>query len=130
MKIFDREPPFINKVNFIDSNGRLVGYDLDKQCCENAGWFIADSVCTTIKEDISKDLPLEDYWFDEFFFQKASFNPPPHDSDHSILEGVIFSLYTQDKPDIFLHLFNHHNGYYHHGFHLLVKEVATQTGEI
>lgn len=130
MKIFDRIEPFTSKVNFVDENGTLVGYDLDKQCCENAGWFISYSICTTIEEDISEDLQLEDYWFDDLFFQKVSFNLHPYDSDNPVLEGVIFSLYTEDKPNIFLHLFNHHNGYYTHGFHLLSKEVATQTGEI
>lgn len=127
MKIFDRTEPFTNKVNFVDENGTLVGYDLDQKCCENAGWFIAKKICDEIKTDISDTMDLRDYRFDNFFFQEIKLLKDGEEDDCSC---VVFSLYNSDNLELYLHLFNSHNGYYSHGFHFLIDEEAKQTGSI
>jgi len=38
MKIFDRD----FKINFVDVNNVFLGYDMNLQCTERAGWFISD----------------------------------------------------------------------------------------
>ena len=36
MKVFDRD----GKVNFVDENNVILGYDMNQNCCEDADWFI------------------------------------------------------------------------------------------
>lgn len=45
MKIFDKD----GKVNFVDENNVIVGYDTNQHCSEHAGWFIASVM---LKENI------------------------------------------------------------------------------
>ena len=35
MKVFDRD----GKINFVDKNNVVLGYDMNQDCCENANWF-------------------------------------------------------------------------------------------
>lgn len=43
MKIFTKENSnWDSKVNFVDENNVVLGYDLSQDCCEHADWFIAD----------------------------------------------------------------------------------------
>ena len=39
MKIFERD----GKINFIDKNNVLVGFDYSRSCCEDFGWFVAET---------------------------------------------------------------------------------------
>jgi hypothetical protein len=34
LKVFDRE----GKVNFVDDKNMVVGYDMNRHCCEKASW--------------------------------------------------------------------------------------------
>lgn len=114
MKIFTgSESSWIEKVNFVDDNDVFVGYDLAQDCCEYADWFIAESITPYAydDDDDSKEVPnVEAYAFDKNFFQEV---------ESSYLDGggmVAFKLVAENKPDLYLHLFNCHNGYYGHGF--------------
>lgn len=40
MKIFERD----GKINFVDENNVLLGYDMSQDCCEHADWFILDTI--------------------------------------------------------------------------------------
>lgn len=109
------------KVNFVDINNRLVGYDMEQHCCENADWLIAkrDDVPSYAEnsshygilneniDDLNKKL--EPYVFDKDFFKTPSWNLGEGDV-------VCFKLYAKGMPDLFLYLYNYHNGYYGHGF--------------
>jgi len=114
MKIFQKvEPSWDAKVNFVDINNVFVGYDMEQSCCEHAGWFIKDSIAiyNYDEEYDNENTPdIESYNFDPNFFK--------HVDSEWLDEGgmVAFRLVSVDKPDLFLHLFNAHNGYYHHGF--------------
>ena len=108
MKIFDKE----GKINFVDKNNVLVGFDMPAQCCEDFGWFISPIKEKVIKR-IAKDFNLSNYAFNPDFFEEAK------------LEGqeggmVIFKLVNDGKA-LYLHLYNSHNGYYSHGFNMNVR---------
>lgn len=124
MKIFESEKGnWGEKVNFVDENNVLVGYDMAQDCCENAGWFLSLTEDNEIKENAIDEV--EGYYFDTEYFMDV--DPKRKDCysclkvgfcDSCIEEGGIvrFRLLCQGKPDVYLHLYNSHNGYYGHGF--------------
>ncbi len=109
MKIFNKNA----KINFVDKNNVFVGYDARQSCCELAGWYIKVEI-TPYTYDLDYDehtFYLEDYSFDQNFFLD---NIDSNDLDAGGM--VVFKLICCNKPDLYLHLFNNHNGYYGHGF--------------
>lgn len=122
MKIFDSGNGWATKVNFVDVNNVLVGYDMGQCCCEHADWFISDERSDTISQSVIPD-DLEDFVFDKDFFVE--------NSGREFYEGgmVIFRL-TNGSREIFLHLFNVHNGYYSHGFTMDEGELVLRYGNI
>ena len=124
MKIFNQVEGFENKVNFVDERNTLVGYDLSRDCCEEAGWFIADAIRMERCEDQPTD-GLDDYRFDPDYFLQVG------GRDAKFLDGgklAIFRLVAPSKPDLYLHIYNAHNGYYEHGFNLDVGGQTIHTG--
>ena len=129
MRIFDREQPWPDKVNFVDENNVCLGYELNQSCCENAGWALVaterwltdDEMCTEFKE--SRSRVLEGYIFDKDYFDKDYImrtDASDCNSDENYGGGgaVRFRLVDAEgaqKP-IYLILWNRHNGYYGHGF--------------
>jgi len=118
MKIFDKVDGWVEKVNFVDANNVLVGYDTTQNCCEQAGWFISEKEDNEILETGIYDL--EPYSFDTSYFVEVE--PKMHgnkDYLYSCLDSgsmVRFKLVAPNKADLFLHIYNSHNGYYSHGF--------------
>lgn len=114
MKIFEgNTSSWGSKVNFVDDNDVFVGYDTDQSCCEHADWFIASAITPyDYNDDIdSKETPdIEGYCFDPQFFEDVE------SSDLDSGGMAAFKLISDGKPDLYLHLFNSHNGYYGHGF--------------
>lgn len=121
MKIFDSNMPenhwnseWNDKVNFVDENNVVLGYDMSQRCCENAGWFISESVQQTVLENLY--IPnVTNYKFDTNFFEELEFDENKDKS--GVL--IIFRL-VSGKKSLYLHLYNAHNGYYSHGFNLNV----------
>ena len=104
-----------SKVNFVDVNDVFVGYDVEQCCCESADWYIADKVTPYSynddeKNEASKTTDVEDYSFIKDFFEE------PSSSDLDAGDMAVFKLVAKGKPDLYLHLYNCHNGYYGHGF--------------
>jgi len=110
------------KVNFVDKNNVLVGYDMDQCCCENADWYILDRIESDTSLSGSVEESLEDYNFDPNFFQDV-------DGDYNSGGMVVFKLINEKNGDEkYLHLFNIHNGYYGHGFQLSIDNKIIQDG--
>jgi len=117
--IFNMTDKFPDKVNFVDTNNVLLGYDLQQNCCENAFWTISESKDggNPIHQggnDSEKEITLDGYGFDPEFYERE-------DSDGEESYVAIFKLrfhsWTEpQKPDLFIRLENRHNGYYSHGF--------------
>lgn len=117
IRIFESNFGGHKKVNFVDDQNRFVGYDTDDDCCAYGGWFISKKVedssdfyIPNYPEQKPKVTPnLSQYSFDDMFFRSIDF--PKQDGS-----VVVFRLVCQSSPDLFLHLFNMHNGYYAKGF--------------
>lgn len=115
IKFFVRD----SKLNAVDDKNRIVGFDLDDDCCAFGGWFISDSIVRKYPgyelEVNLADLPK--YEFDPEFFERVI-------SDGYMNEygAVVFkmipdeSIKFYDDLPLYLHLYNVHNGYYSKGF--------------
>jgi len=134
MKIFNSNDGTFwgEKVNFVDKNNVVVGYDMDQSCCERADWFISDKITLSISENQAhNDSVLEDYVFDKEFFKEVDYIKNEKDDWNELDEGgmVIFRL-SNGENELFLHLFNCHNGYYYHGFEMKDDKNIMQKGNI
>lgn len=108
------------KVNFTDENDVFVGYDTAEHCCEFADWYITDEVILCTGTDLVFDL--EGYTFDKDYFKSVD------NEDYDVKNYAIFRLVKSDHKDLYLHLFNHHNGHYSHGFEAKVGGEVWQEG--
>lgn len=122
MNILVGQGSWIKKVNFIDENNVAVGYDLEQDCCERAGWFIAETPTDELRDgDVDEDWG--GWVFDTTYCEKL-------DSRNAELdEGsiVVFRMIKGDE-ERFLHLFNSHNGYYSHGFDFTQADQVLKQG--
>lgn len=124
MKIIDKLQPWPHKINFIDGNNVVVGYDLSQDCCERAGWYISVNKRIDINDEESLGQEaVEGYVFDPLYFDEVK-NSDSLDCG----EMVRFRLVRKDSPDLFLHLFNVHNGYYAHGFTMNINDKTMKEG--
>jgi len=117
MKVFtSTDGCWSEKVNFVDENNVVLGYDMAQDCCEHADWFIADRPMNKIMERKTDKPRLNGYVFDKKFFKEV------HDGDLGVPEyefdegGMAIFRITNGDKEKFIHIFNSHNGYYSHGF--------------
>ena len=135
MKCFTSNPNSIwsTKVNFVDENNVLVGYDFTGSCCEQFGWYIHDKVTNNREDSLFNEIidhsaindSLKEWTFDTSFFEELREGSRCSD-DHNT---AVFRLVNEDN-ELFLHLFNVHNGYYSHGFDFSKDGEIIQTGSL
>lgn len=113
MKILDDNEGWGSKVNFVDDNNVVLGYDLSQDCCEHADWFIADQITPECKEREGEKPNLDGWNFDVDFYKRI-------DGCEFEEGGMAVFRITNGDAEKFIHLFNSHNGYYSHGFELEV----------
>ena len=124
MKIFERD----GKVNFVDDNNVFVGFDYEKHCCENFGWCLTREFPEKLQEG-ENGIDPAGFQFDTAYFEQrfpmtdwevSSETILKNESERDLYEyggAAIFRL-TKDKEEIFLLLWNDHNGFYAHGFEM------------
>ncbi len=124
MKYFDKD----GKHNFVDARNAFVGYDSGQGCCENADFALVRALPAAYPAYGTEigNIPVseaEGYDFDPAFFQKID------DPSRALDDGgaVAFRL-TRDTDELFLILYNCHNGYYGHGFDFTVGGVKVHEG--
>jgi len=118
MKIFtEEEGSFKHKVNFVDENNVVLGYDLQQSCCEDADWFIAAKPQVQTEERVSGEYALEGWVFDTRYITHVK---------GDVLDAGEMAIFriTKGCEEMFIHIYNHHNGYYGHGFEFTVPEYA------
>lgn len=120
MKIFFKD----DKINFVDDNNVFVGFDMHSQCCENFGWFITRTPKDKVSDNEYTKEELADYTFNTNYFKEV---PGGDDDDGSI---VRFCLINKMGKELFLHLYNFHNGYYGHGFDSEIGGVDWMSGSL
>lgn len=108
MKVFERG----RKINFVDDNNVLVGFDYHQSCCEDFGWQLTRAFPTACGEEGDQGIDPDGFQFDTTYFVLGV---PGVDSRDGC--EVVFRL-TKATEEIFLTLWNHHNGYYSHGFEM------------
>lgn len=119
VKMFEKH----GKTNWVDSNNVVLGYDTAQSCCEDASYLYYFT--QKYNEFVIRDLENgnNDYVFDTDFcvIGEEAFNYIEHDtytkvSDLDCGEIVSFKLVSPTKGDVYITLYNAHNGYYAHGF--------------
>jgi len=123
MKVFQSDKEYGGKNNFVDRNNVFVGYDTEQDCCEDADWFISDKVEKELPETNQHDIDLSGYVFDTTYFKENS--EIQGDLDEG--ECVVFKL-IKGNSELFLHLYNCHNGYYSHGFEMKIGDEIIKEG--
>lgn len=123
MKIFNKESGLSSKVNFVDNNNVLVGWDDGQCCCENAGYFFSKEIPSKVMESI--DVDLEAYSFDTTFQNDVDLE---EDFDGGGMET--FKLVNTSGDAVYLSIYNHHNGYYSHGFTVSVGGKTIKDGAL
>jgi len=122
-----------SRINFVDKNNLVVGFDFGSSCCENFGWLISTSMTppaecvvglehSSTTEHINKEL---DGWvFDPKFFLELR-----EDKKMSEENYVVFRMINKNQ-NRYLHLYNKHNGYYSHGFEFMDGDKTIEQGEL
>ncbi|HUT57570.1 MAG TPA: hypothetical protein VNA25_06935 [Phycisphaerae bacterium] len=116
MKIFDRD----GKVNFVDANNVLVGFDNTQDCCEDFGYLFTPELPT------DTDAGVVDFDPSGWVFDRA-FCEPVNGLGLDKGEAVAFKL-TKGEDVMYLTLFNAHNGYYGHGFEMTLGDENLHDG--
>lgn len=141
MRIFEDQETWGGKINFVDINDVLIGFDAYQSCCESFGY---EFTLTGEKEAeaITEPANLEHLVFDTKFFREhdgydaggiavfrlfdGRFQRPRNDRDTRQIERELQQI--GGHREVFLHLYNHHNGYYGHGFEMTHSGQTIQSG--
>jgi len=126
MKIFEKD----YKINFVDDNNVFVGFDYFKSCCEHFGYVISRKKLTSLQlESIidsgASNLSLQDEDLNNFNFV-TSYQGRVESSKNN----VVFKLKNVRGKNIYLTLYNYHNGYYSHGFEMGIGKEFMKAGRL
>ena len=145
---------FEYSINFIDPLDVFVGYDDTSSCCEDFGWLFLPKPYHEMTTELigsagdwseygdSLDYSMCMFGNDEKKIVKELenyvFDTTTKVEDEG--EAAIFRLIGPNGSNVYLHLYNYHNGYYAHGFNFSVgpdglhlnpsKELAAKASEI
>jgi len=127
MKKFERD----GKINFVDENNIVIGFDNEAQCCENFGYFYSRSIplsvhpdCLDKDEEHSININEQSYRFNPNF---CIIKDMPDKG--GIVTFKLINIYNK-KDIVYLTLYNHQNGYYSHGFHMDVGGKTIRIGSL
>lgn len=127
MRIFEgrfQADDWSNKWNFIDANNVLVGFDSEHACCEYFGYRFGS---VPFGDDASDDAAsLEPYVFVRDQEPQSRRVGPVSCGD----DEMSFRMVADGKPDLWLTIYNYHEGYYMHGWTFGPKDAAERHGKI
>lgn len=119
MRVFEKssDEGWGNRLNIVDENNVVVGFDYSQDCCEDFGHAFLNAIPEGKLECDYREMEQavfkhEDYVFDPDFFKDDL--PEGEYCDGG--KAVAFKLVSPGKPDVYLILYNAHNGYYGHDF--------------
>ena len=130
MKRFDQVAPWPSKVNYVDANNVVLGFDMERSCCEDFGHAVVGSLeeAKEVSEGRGDAIPWDITAYS--FIQEAPANlydTYAHGEAHA---AKAFRIIAPNKPDLFVIIWNHHNGYYSHGFTFEGPGVVAISGGI
>lgn len=117
-------------VNWVDGNNRLVGFDLYQQCCEQFGYkyckFDFDAEAECVENSCWSSINV----FDDIDTVDNPDLSNAHFADvQPFAENGKFKI--EGSPDCnWLILYNHHDGYYYHGFLFKEDEKVICKGDL
>jgi len=120
-----QEDRFCQKLNFVDENNVVLGYDYMEDCSEEFGWFIADTLVAEdvdTSEEYKLDFDISNYHFNAHFFATIQ--------EQGDWGGTAVFQITDGVNKKYLHIFNYHNGYYAHGFEFTRGDWKIQEGSL
>lgn len=126
VKYFDKDC----KMNWVDSNNVFVGFDDEGSCCEVWGAGFYSSLNKKAKK-LDVDLSVDNNWvFDTSFYMKDMDKKFTMRIDgYEEADRAAFRLIDGNK-EMFLVIWNEHNGYYCHGFEFCNGDTVIVTGSI
>lgn len=128
MKVFN-ETKYGERINFVDENNVFIGFDYFQSCCEDFGYAITKTCPKTFKEiETLEEIPddsISEYVFD------TSFEHFPTGSDSWNEENcATFRAVDKNLNEIFITIWNAHNGYYSHGYEFKNGENLIREGSL
>lgn len=127
VKVFEKD----GKFNVVDKNNVFVGFDYQQDCCESFGHFFSlqkpvgleDENQLKFESQEQQEKMLKGFIFDISFFEQLNFQDEEN--------AAIFRLVKNEQPyEIFLVLYNCHNGYYAHGFEMKTESQIIHKGSL
>lgn len=112
-KVFEEN----GKVNFVDSNNVLVGFDTNQKCCELFDWELS-----------AEESELSEYNFDPSYLEESE--EADKTSNERVRSIAKFKLICEGKPEHYLTLHNSHNGYYSHKFEMRKDDLMYHVGSV
>jgi hypothetical protein len=124
VKVFEKN----GKINFIDSNNVVLGYDMNQSCCEDADYLFTDNSkeaedAVVYNLDNRESPDQSDFVFDVDYIEEI---------DNGSLDSggmVAFKMVAEGK-EMFVVLYNCHNGYYGHGFNMELGDKTLHEGTL
>lgn len=114
-----------SRMNWVDSNNVFVGFYNEQDCCEEwGGDFFSSLNEDAVRVNIDEDK--NDYVFDTSVYIEDFAWEEDYGKD---IYRAAFKL-TNGKKDIFLVIWNKHNGYYAHGFRFCNGDTVIMKGSI
>ena len=124
-----------DRVNFVDESNVLLGYAIEERCCEFVGWNVLDTK-PTAKWSLKKyegsieelNTAIEPYRFTK----KISVieHVGGGNWDDNVTRIVIAPIKAKRLPTKYVVLFNHHTGFYSHGFEFNDGETPIRVGAL
>jgi hypothetical protein len=127
MRIFNQENSLDGRINFVDENNVFVGFAFSHQCCETFGYVFIDEFPKdhiNYTEFTSISFNEEDFYFDTHFFKFLDWD----ELDNG--RAIAFRLVNNAGDEVFLLLFNCHNGWYSHGFDMILHNNLIIKGNL
>jgi len=143
------------KINFADTNDVLVGFDDEGSCCESFGYFFTDKVgdddplnkrftayYSSQEYPSASPANLEELVFDPEFYRNEHgydgggyaifrlISPLRELSDRRQRERERQRIQDEYVDEVYLVLYNHHNGYYSHGFEVTHSGKVIRSGAL
>jgi hypothetical protein len=117
MRVFtEEEGSFSEKVNYVDENDRFVGYDMMRNCCESFGHCIATTPEAETYDGPVKRVKTEDVDLSPYRFVDEPPTKVEPEDEYDRGGTLFFRIAAEGLPDLFVAIWNYHNGYYAHGF--------------
>ncbi len=115
-----------HRINFVDDQNVFVGFDFSSGCCEEFGYKITNVPPVNSNHLESLDCIAGDfivefpgYNFDTKYIVQDSFG----DDSGSY---ATFKCVNESGEVLFISIWNDHNGYYGHGFDMVIDQNGTK----